>query len=66
MTRTHHHRGGRRYLKAFSERIEITACADAKLDAARRLAVTVQGSRGSIVFTSRVDAAEQIADRLSH
>ncbi|MFC4784333.1 DEAD/DEAH box helicase family protein [Nocardioides sp. MAHUQ-72] len=54
----------RRYLKAFSRRIDVTTNAAAKLDVARRLAPVVKRSAGCIVFTRRVDMAEEIAAAL--
>jgi superfamily II DNA or RNA helicase len=54
----------RRYLKAFSERIDIMTNAQAKLEATKLLAPAVEESRGSIVFTRRVDMSEEIASTL--
>lgn len=54
----------RRYLKAFSERIDIMTNASAKLEAARLLAPDIERSRGSILFTRRVDMSEEIASVL--
>lgn len=55
----------RRYLKAFSERIDVLSNASAKLDAARSLAPRVQASRGALLFTRRVDTADEVADILA-
>lgn len=55
----------RAYLKAFSERIDIVTATSAKLAAIPALAPLVAGSRGSILFTRRTEAAEDIADSLS-
>lgn len=54
----------RRYLKAFSERIDILSRAQGKLNAMRQLAPLVDKSRGAIVFTRRVQAAEDLAAAL--
>lgn len=54
----------RRYLKAFSSRIDVLAGAKAKLSAAEQLAPLIRKSRGALVFTSRVDSAEHLAERL--
>ncbi len=55
----------RRYLKAFSERIDIVTTASAKLTAIPALAPLIARSHGSILFTRRTDAAEDIAASLS-
>lgn len=54
-----------RYLKAFSERVDILAGARGKVDAVRALAGRVADSRGTILFTSRVDIADRLAAALS-
>lgn len=54
----------RRFLKAFSRRIDIMTEARAKLDAATKLAPRVQSSQGAILFTRRVDVADEMADLL--
>jgi len=54
----------RRYLKAFSERIDVMTSAQGKLDAARLLAPEINRSRGSILFTRRVEMSEEIAETL--
>jgi superfamily II DNA or RNA helicase len=54
----------RRYLKAFATRIDIMTGARAKLDAATMLAPKVQSSNGAILFTRRVDVAEEMASLL--
>lgn len=54
----------RRYLKAFSKRIDVMTNAQAKLDVAARLAPRVSASRGAILFTRRVEMAEEIAATL--
>lgn len=54
----------RRYLKAFSKRIDVMASATEKLEAMRRLAPAVKASRGALVFTRRVDAADELAQAL--
>ncbi|GAA4129681.1 hypothetical protein GCM10022215_42490 [Nocardioides fonticola] len=55
----------RRYLKAFSERIDIMTNASAKLGAARLLAPEVERSRGAILFTRRIDMSEELASVLT-
>jgi superfamily II DNA or RNA helicase len=54
----------RRYLKAFSTRVDIMTGARAKLDAATTLAPKVQSSNGAILFTRRVDVADEMASLL--
>lgn len=54
----------RRYLKAFSDRIEILSSAYAKIESVRQLAPLVQESNGAIFFTRRVEAAEEVAEAL--
>lgn len=54
----------RRYLKAFSRRIDVMANAQAKGDAMRVLAPAVGASRGALVFTRRVDTADALAEIL--
>ena len=54
----------RRYLKAFATRIDIMTGARAKLDAATMLAPKVQSSNGAILFTRRVDVADEMASLL--
>lgn len=51
----------RRYLKAFSERIEVMSSARGKMAAVRQLAPRVTQSSGSLLFTRTVEAAEEIA-----
>lgn len=51
----------RRYLKAFSERVDVMAGAVNKLEAMRVLAPAVSDSRGALVFTRRKEAAEDLA-----
>lgn len=55
----------RRYLKAFSERVEILASAAGKLGVVRDLAPTVEKSGGTLLFTRTVAAAEEIAATLA-
>ena len=54
----------RRYLKAFSTRIDVMTSAQAKLDVTTRLAPRIQASGGAILFTRRVDMAEEISAAL--
>ncbi|GAB4005073.1 DEAD/DEAH box helicase family protein [Nocardioides ultimimeridianus] len=54
----------RRYLKAFSRRIDVMTNADAKLKVASRLAPRINASGGALVFTRRVEMAEELADTL--
>lgn len=54
----------RRYLKAFSKRIDVMTNAEAKLAVAADLAPRVDASRGAILFTRRVEMAEEIAATL--
>jgi superfamily II DNA or RNA helicase len=54
----------RRYLKAFSTRVDIMTGSRAKLEAATTLAPKVQSSNGAILFTRRVDVAEEMASLL--
>lgn len=54
----------RRFLKAFSRRIDVMTGARAKLDAVDRLAPLVAASHGALLFTRRVDVAEDIAESL--
>lgn len=51
----------RRFLKAFSERVDVMAGAVNKLDAMRALAPAVGASRGALVFTRRKESAEDLA-----
>lgn len=51
----------RRYLKAFSERVDIMAGAAQKSVAMEVLAPAVGASRGALVFTRRKEAAEELA-----
>lgn len=55
----------RQYLKAFSQRIDVLSNAQKKYEWISELATAVQKSRGAIVFTRRVDAAEQISAELA-
>lgn len=55
----------RRYLKAFSERIDVLANAHAKIEAVGYLATLVKESKGALLFTRRIDSAEKIAERLA-
>ncbi|MFE6507639.1 DEAD/DEAH box helicase family protein [Nocardioides sp. NPDC057767] len=55
----------RRYLKAFSERIDVMTGAWNKLNAMEVLTPTVRDSKGAIVFTRRVDMAEDLASVLA-
>ncbi|NHN54824.1 DEAD/DEAH box helicase family protein [Calidifontibacter sp. DB0510] len=54
----------RRYLKAFSDRIDIMTCAQAKLEVIAHLAPQVSQAAGALIFTRRVDMAESLSDRL--
>lgn len=54
----------RRYLKAFATRIDVMTNAEAKLDVAQRLAPQINSSNGAILFTRRVDMAEDISETL--
>lgn len=54
----------RRYLKAFSKRIDVMTSAQAKLDVASGLAERISQSAGAIVFTRRVEMAEELASTL--
>lgn len=54
----------RRYLKAFSRRIDVMTGARAKIDMAQRLAPAIGQSWGALLFTRRVDMAEEIAEAL--
>lgn len=51
----------RRFLKAFSERVDVMAGAVHKLDAMQVLAPAVGSSRGALVFTRRKEAAEDLS-----
>lgn len=55
----------RRYLKAFSQRIDVMTSAQAKLDVMGMLAPQVAESGGAIVFTRRVETAEELSDALA-
>lgn len=54
----------RLYLKAFSRRIDVMSGAQAKLAAVDDLAPVVQASHGALLFTRRVDVAEEMAAAL--
>ncbi|GAB2857818.1 hypothetical protein GCM10027026_04480 [Myroides odoratimimus subsp. xuanwuensis] len=54
----------RRYLKAFSARVDVMTNAQAKLDVTGKLAARVNASGGAILFTRRVDMAEEISATL--
>ena len=54
----------RRYLKAFSTRIDVMTSAQAKLEVTTKLAPRVNASSGAILFTRRVDMAEEISATL--
>lgn len=54
----------RLYLKAFSRRIDIMTGAEAKLEVVPQLAPVVNASGGTLLFTRRVDIADEIARRL--
>lgn len=54
----------RRYLSNFSERLSVLTNARAKIDATRVLAPVVRRSRGALVFTRRVETAEELAEVL--
>ncbi|KRE61573.1 DEAD/DEAH box helicase family protein [Nostocoides sp. Soil756] len=54
----------RRYLKGFAKRIEVMTDASAKLNAVQHLARLVEASSGALLFTRRVDTAEDIAEAL--
>lgn len=54
----------RRYLKAFSTRIDVMTNAQAKLEVTTKLAARVNASSGAILFTRRVDMAEEISATL--
>lgn len=55
----------RRYLKAFSQRIDVMTNAWNKLNAMEVLTPTVRDSKGAIVFTRRVETAEALASVLA-
>lgn len=50
-----------RYLKAFSRRIDIVATSRAKLKVAPMLAPWIIDSQGTLVFTRRVEATDQLS-----
>lgn len=54
----------RRYLKAFSDRVDVMASAQGKSEAMDLLAPAVGSSRGALVFTRRKEAAEELAETL--
>lgn len=54
----------RLYLKSFSRRIDVMTGAQEKLDAVAHLAALVKASKGALVFTRRVDVAENVASLL--
>ncbi|WP_256842150.1 DEAD/DEAH box helicase [Ornithinimicrobium cryptoxanthini] len=54
----------RRYLKAFSERVDILSSATAKVAAVRQLLPLINASKGSLLFTRRIDAAEDLTREL--
>lgn len=54
----------RRYLKAFSERVDILSSATAKVDAVRELLPLINTSKGALLFTRRIDAAEDLTREL--
>lgn len=54
----------RRYLKAFSERIDVLAAAEGKTTAVEGLAPLIRASQGALLFTRRVEAAEDLAEVL--
>lgn len=54
----------RAYLKAFSERIDVLSGAQSKIDALDHLRTHIETSRGALVFTRRIESAEEITDRL--
>lgn len=51
----------RRYLKAFSERIDVMTNAAAKLSVGTALVPWVRRSQGSILFTRRIETAQDLA-----
>lgn len=54
----------RRYLKAFSQRIDILAEAQAKVAAVRQLLPLIETSKGALVFTRRIETAENLTEEL--
>ncbi len=54
----------RRYLSAFSQRLSVMSNARSKMEAARRVAPLIKSSRGALLFTRRVSAAEEITQIL--
>lgn len=55
------HEVARRYMSAFSKRVDVMAEAANKLEAMRHLAPGVAASKGTLVFTRRKEAAEDLA-----
>lgn len=54
----------RSYLRAFSKRGEVVANARAKVASIRRLKSVIEASRGALLFNSRTDTCEHLADVL--
>lgn len=54
----------RRYLKAFSERVDILSSATAKVEAVREVLPLINMSKGALLFTRRIDAAEDLTREL--
>jgi superfamily II DNA or RNA helicase len=54
----------RNYLRAFSKRGEVVANARGKIAGIRRLAPSIEASGGALLFNSRTDTCEHIADVL--
>jgi superfamily II DNA or RNA helicase len=55
----------RRYLEAFSRRVEILSLAQGKVEAVRALAAVVRSSHGALLFTMRVAGAKRAAALLN-
>lgn len=55
----------RRYLKEFSRRTDIITNARAKMTSVKHLAPLVDASSGALVFTRRVETAEDLASRFA-
>lgn len=55
----------RAYLKTFSERIDVLSGAQNKITALDHLRAYVEASHGALVFTRRIESAEEITVRLA-
>ena len=54
----------RRYLKAFSDRVDVLSAVEAKRAVVAEMAPHIAASSGTLVFTRRVDVAEELSQLL--